>query len=215
MSFASSQHLSPTYKNISASGNLNVSGTSNLSTTFINTAGGQTVNGLRVNNTNPASSGSSTNSIQVLQGNYGLSLSGQLTQGVGPSFSLGTGDINDGFDTVMSGNQNTLTIASTNVGVNNLTAQNASFTSGLTVDQATITEATITNLTTGASGVSFTGPNMSITVDSTSKNMYFTTFDGAGFYFDQPVYVSGAVSSDALYNGSWINHIYKSNTSNY
>ena len=74
MSFASSQHLSPTYKNITASGNLNVSGTSNLSTTFIDTSGGQTVNGLRVNNTNPASSGSSTNSIQVLQGNYGLAL---------------------------------------------------------------------------------------------------------------------------------------------
>jgi len=177
MSFASSQHLSPTYKNITASGNLNVSGTSNLSTTFIDTSGGQTVNGLRVNNTNPASSGSSTNSIQVLQGNYGLALSAQLTQGVGASFSLGTGDINDGFDTVMSGDQNTLTIASTNLNANNLNVSN--------------------NLTVGSNGIDFLTPNISIGINS-SSNMLFTTFAGAGFYFNQPVYVTGAVSSNAL-----------------
>ena len=262
MSFASSQHLSPTYKNISASGNLNVSGTSNLNTTFINTTGGQTVNGLRVNNTNPASSGSSTNSIQVLQGNYGLSLSGQLTQGVGSSFSLGTGDINDGFDTVMSGDQNTLTIASTNLNANNLALNNgltfnsnpssyttssitqsyynlnflnncgstngngnitfgftandpavnintnytgfnslAIFNDGIQVNSGTITTPSINcsgAVTTGSSGIILTDPNMSITVNSTNKNMYFTTYEGAGFYFDQDVYVSGAIDSNAL-----------------
>ena len=127
MSFASSQHLSPAYKNISAtgnitasgsitsSGNLNVSGTSNLSAIEINTNQGQTANGLAVNNVNPASTGTSTNSITLTTGNYGVELSTLFTQGVGASFSLGTGDLNDGFATVMSGNAETLTIASTNV----------------------------------------------------------------------------------------------------
>jgi hypothetical protein len=220
MSFASSQHLSPAYKNISASGtitasgsitssenitalgsitssaNLNVSGTSNLGAVAINTSQGQTSNGLSVNNVNP-SSGTSTNSLTLTTGNYGLELLSQLVQGQGASFSLGTGDLNDGFETIMSGNAETLTIASTNVGVNNLTAQNASFTSGLTVDQATITEATITNLTTGLSGIDFSTPNISISVNSGS-NMLFTTFEGAGFYFDQPVYATGGVSADTM-----------------
>jgi len=119
MSFASSQYQSPIYnnisatKNISATGNLNVSGTSNLNTTYINTANGQTSSALIINNSNPASSGSSTNSLTLTTGNYGVALTAQLTQDIGSSFSLGVGDQTEGFDTVMSGDQTTLTIAST------------------------------------------------------------------------------------------------------
>jgi len=120
MSFASSQYQSPIYnnisatKNISATGNLNVSGTSNLNnTTYINTANGQSSRALIINNSNPTSSGSSSNSLTLTTGNYGVALTGNLTQGVGSSFSLGVGDQTEGFDTVMSGDQTTLTIAST------------------------------------------------------------------------------------------------------
>eukprot|EP01038_Epipyxis_sp_PR26KG_P008705 gene8705-11763_t len=45
------------------------------------------------------------------------------------------------------------------------------------------------SITTGLSGVNFTTPNISISLNSGS-NMLFNTFEGAGFYFDQPVYVS-------------------------
>ena len=78
----------------------------------------------------------------------------------------------------------------------------AIFNDGIQVNSGTTTTPSLScsgAVTTGSSGIILTDPNMSITVNSTNKNMYFTTtYEGAGFYFDEPVYVSGSVSSNAL-----------------
>ena len=185
---------------------------------------------------------------------------------------MGVGDQTDGFDTVMSGDQTTLTIASTlalnnglkfNSNPSGYTTSNISqsyynlnilnncgptngngnitfgftandpvinvntnytgfnslavFNDGIQVSSGTITTPSINcagaisagstisaqnmnvsnNLTVGSNGIDFTTPNISIGINS-SSNMLFTTFAGAGFYFNQPVYVTGAVSSNAL-----------------
>jgi hypothetical protein len=105
---------------------LNVNATSNLnSTTFINTTSGTTAVGLVINNSNPAGTGASTTALQLTQGNYGCQLSGLLTQGVGASFNLSVGEKTTPiWNTIMSGDQNTLTVASTTTVVNNLTVNN-------------------------------------------------------------------------------------------
>ena len=77
----------------------------------------------------------------------------------------------------------------------------AIFNDGIQVNSGAITTPSINcsgAVTTGFDGIDFTTPNISISVNSGS-NLLFTTFDGAGFYFNQPVYyVTGSVSSNAL-----------------
>jgi len=76
----------------------------------------------------------------------------------------------------------------------------AVFNEGIQVNSGTITTPSLScsgAITVGSNGIDFTNPNISIGINS-SSNMLFTTFAGAGFYFNQPVYVTGSVSSNAL-----------------
>jgi len=106
--------------------NVVINGLTNFnSNTFINTSSGTTAIPLVINNSNPSGTGSSSTSLQLIQANFGCQLSGILTQGVGASFNLSVGENNTPtWNTVMSGSQNTLTIASTTTQVNNLSVNN-------------------------------------------------------------------------------------------
>jgi len=110
--------------------NVVINGLTNLnSNTYINTTSGTTAIPLAINNSNPPGSGTSTTSLQLTQGNHGCQLSGILTQGVGASFNLSVGEkTSNTWYTVMSGNQTTLTLASTTTQINNLSVNNNGIT---------------------------------------------------------------------------------------
>jgi hypothetical protein len=158
--------------NTTLSGNLTVSGTPSLnSSTFINTVNGSTNVGLVINNNNPAGTGTSTTSLQLTQGNYGMQLSGALTQGVGASFNLSVGQkTTPSWSTIMSGDQSTLTIAS-----NTTVAKQLNLSQSLNLTNSTTYESIkFLNYTNNANSCSIlagcsssgNGNNISITGDN-------------------------------------------------